>query len=280
MNLTSPSQVRTFLAGINFEPSKLLGQNFLIDKNILDIIIKTADVKTDDQVLEVGPGLGVVTEQLIKRAGRVVAVEKDKRLFCYLGEKFKDARNLELINADMLDVSMDALVGVGKLVSNLPYSVGSRILVDMIMAESSPDQMVVTVQLEVARRIAAEPHGKEYGALSVWAQSGYDVEIVKNVSQGCFWPRPEVVSAIISLKKHDRFRMEPAQKKMFFTITKKMFSYRRKQLASSLGRIPDIVDIDQQRAVAVLEQIGIHAKARPENLGVQEWCALVKCLVR
>src|SRR3989339_267754 len=127
MNLTSPSQVRSLIASIGFEPSKLLGQNFLIDKNILDIIIKTAEISKNEHVLEVGPGLGVLTEQLAASAGRVTAVEKDKRLFSYLCEKFNDVKNVDFMHADMLDVAIDDMGGVEKLISNLPYSVGSRI---------------------------------------------------------------------------------------------------------------------------------------------------------
>jgi 16S rRNA (adenine1518-N6/adenine1519-N6)-dimethyltransferase len=280
MNLTSPSQVRLLLDDIGFKPSKLLGQNFLIDRNILDIIIKTAELMSSDHVLEIGPGLGVVTERLLDKAGHITAVEKDKRLFGYLKEKFQGKSNFKLISADMLDVSFDDLAesGVKKIVSNLPYSVGSRILVDMIMAAASPEQMVVTVQFEVAKRLTAQPHGKEYGVLSVWSQFGYDVEIVKSVSPGCFWPKPEVTSAIINMKKHNRFPLTAGQKSTFFSITKKMFAHRRKQLASSLGRVADLADMNQKKAVDVLEEIGVEVKSRPENLSVAEWCELAKAL--
>jgi len=282
MNLTSPSQVRALLAGFGFQPSRLLGQNFLIDRNILDILIKTVELDSRDHVLEIGPGLGVVTERLLDCAGRVTAVEKDKRLYRFLQENFQERKNFELINADMLDVSADELAsaGVNKVVSNLPYSVGSRILVDMIMARVSPGRMVVTVQLEVAQRLVAPPGGKEYGVLSVWAQSGYDLEIVKKVSPGCFWPKPEVTSAIVSLKKHDRFPMGPGQKKLFFAITKQVFAHRRKQLASSLGKVDGLEEMNQERAVALLGEIGVDSRARPENLGVAEWCKLVKALAK
>ncbi|MDD4871690.1 MAG: 16S rRNA (adenine(1518)-N(6)/adenine(1519)-N(6))-dimethyltransferase RsmA [Kiritimatiellae bacterium] len=280
MNLTSPSHVRALLDDIGFKPSKLLGQNFLIDRNILDIIIKTAGLTSADHVLEIGPGLGVVTQQLLDKAGSVIAVEKDKRLFAYLQEKFKDVPNLRLINADMLDVDTGELIesGVQKVVSNLPYSVGSRILVDMMMAEPNPELIVVTVQFEVARRLAAQPDSKEYGVLSVWAQAGYDVEMVKSISPGCFWPKPEVTSAIVCMKKHDHFPLTCMQKKVFFSLTKKMFAYRRKQLASSLGRVPDLIKMSQKEIGAILENTGIDAKSRPENIGIAKWCELVKAL--
>jgi len=282
MNLTSPSQVRALLAELGFRPSRLLGQNFLIDRNILDIIIKAAELGPGDHVLEVGPGLGVVTERLLDCAGQVTAVEKDKRLYHYLTEKFKDRKNFRLINADMLDVNADELAdaGMNKVVSNLPYSVGSRILVDMVMARSNPCRMVVTVQLEVAQRLSAQPHGKEYGVLSVWAQYGYDVEVVKRVSPGCFWPMPEVTSAIVSMKKHDRFQLKSGQRKLFFEVTKQVFAHRRKQLATSLCKVDCPGEMKQDRAAALLAGIGVDPMARPENLGVAEWCALVKALAR
>jgi len=191
MNLTSPSQVRAFLAEIGFTPSRRLGQNFLIDRNVLEIIVGTAELGSTDQVLEVGPGLGVVTEELVRRAGRVIAVEKDRRLFGYLEGKFKGVPTLSLVNADMLDIDTDELPGWDgrKVVSNLPYSVGSRILVNLMSATASPERIVVTVQLEVAQRLVAPPGNKQYGVLSVWAQAGYDVRLVRKVSPGCFWPK-------------------------------------------------------------------------------------------
>jgi len=152
------SELRSLLNEMDFHPSRALGQNFLIDGNILDILLDAADVRHRDEILEIGPGLGAVTEALVDSARRVVAVEKDRRLYEHLRERFKDKPKLELICADMLEVDTEALLktGFNKVVSNLPYSAGSRILINLAMAEAAPERIIVTVQQEVAERLAAQ----------------------------------------------------------------------------------------------------------------------------
>ena len=193
---------------------------------------------------------------------------------------FAGNARLTLVCADMLDVSVDDLAGQGmnKLVSNLPYSVGSRVLVNLMMSVKPPEIMVVTVQLEVAQRLAAAPSGNDYGMLSVWAQAGYDVEIVKKVSPSCFWPMPEVTSAVVRLSRHERYPLTAAQRKLFYGLTKQVFAHRRKQLSTSLARVDVVEGMNPKRATDLLAGIGVEGKARPENLGVEEWCALVKAM--
>lgn len=278
MNLTSPSQVRALLADLDIHPSKTLGQSFLIDKNILNILIKTANLSHDDEVLEVGPGLGVVTEQLLRRVRRVVAVEKDSRLFDFLKERFEAEPALELICTDMLDVDVNNRLrsGLNKVVSNLPFSVGSRILVDLVRAEPAPRQIVVTVQQEVAHRLAARPGSRDYGLSSVWSQLVYQVDMVKTVSPGCFWPKPEVKSAIVNMRKHNRFILSPEEKQIFYQLTKQAFTHRRKQLATILKCMPDHLNMSLARARRLLEELEIDIKSRPENLAVEDWCKLAR----
>ena len=156
MKLTKPSDVRALLAAMDFHPSRVLGQNFLIDANILNILLDAAALAPTDAVLEVGPGLGVLTEGLIERAGRVVAVEKDSRLFEWLQNNYTASPKITLIHSDILDVELAPLLagGVNKCVANLPYAVASRFLVELMGAERAPERIVVTVQLEVAERLA------------------------------------------------------------------------------------------------------------------------------
>jgi 16S rRNA (adenine1518-N6/adenine1519-N6)-dimethyltransferase len=261
---------------MDFHPSRALGQNFLIDAIILEILLDTADVKAKDQILEIGPGLGAVTECLVESVRRVVAVEKDRRLFDYLQERFKGKRNLELICGDMLETDTEALLksGINKVVSNLPYSAGSRILVNLAMAEMSPERIIVTVQQEVAERLAAQAGDPNYSKLSVWLQLDYRIELVKTVSPTCFWPVPEVKSEIVSMTKRRWMPLSQAERQMFYAVTTEAFMHRRKQLAAIFGHARGALRLDPGDMMKRLESLGLDAKARPENLSVEKWCEL------
>jgi 16S rRNA (adenine1518-N6/adenine1519-N6)-dimethyltransferase len=275
INLTSLSQVRSLLMEQGIRPSKALGQNFLIDLNILNILLDTADLSLKDRVLEIGPGLGVVTEQLLERVQRVVAVEKDERLFALLKQRFAGRNNLDLICADMLEIGPGILAEsrLDNVVSNLPYSAGSRILADIAMFGARPRRMTVTVQEEVADRLAAQPGAKNYGLLSVWLQADYDIRIVKAISPTCFWPRPEVQSVIISMARHDRHKMSASTKKSFYRLTKHIFTFRRKQLSTILARMSGTTGSSAEPA-GLLDELGIDPRARPENLSIENWINL------
>ena len=272
------SELRSLLIEMDFHPSRALGQNFLIDGNILDILMETADLSPEDQVLEVGPGLGTVTERLLESARRVLAVEKDRRLFEYLGERFKDESKLELACADMLDVDVEALLasGVNTVVSNLPYSAGSRILINLAMAKTPPKRMIVTVQQEVGERLAAKANDRNYSKLSVWLQLDYDIELVKAVSPSCFWPVPEVKSQIVSLTKREGQALSQVERQAFCAITTEAFTHRRKQLVTIFNRAEGILHKQPADMGRRLEALGLDAKARPENLNVDQWCQLAR----
>lgn len=279
MNLTSPSQVRRLLEAIDLRPSKPLGQNFLIDRNILDILVRAAVLTPADHVLEVGPGLGVVTEKLLSLAGRVTAVEKDTRLFDHLQAQLGASPRLTLVSADILDVDLEELLGSGitKCVSTLPYSVGSRVLAGLVMADRAPGRIVVTVQQEVAERLCAT-EGRQYGLLSVWSQSSYDVEYVKRVSRTCFWPVPEVESAIVCMTRQPPVFTSPAGKRMFREITKLAFMHRRKQMAGILAGLPASTRVPADRALEYLGELGIDSAARPEAIRAGDWAQLANML--
>ena len=207
MNRTSPSEVKAWCIGRGFHPNKVLGQNFLIDRNILGSIADAAGDVSGRRVLEVGPGLGVMTEELLKRGAAVTAIEKDPVLARALGEDLGAAYPaLRLHCADALEVDWDALLaeGFAAFVSNLPYSVGTRILLDLALRRRAPERLVVMVQTEVAERLAAPAGSPARGQAGVWCQLHYDVSILRKVKPVCFWPRPEVDSSVVLLNRHRR----------------------------------------------------------------------------
>jgi len=261
MKLTRPSEVRALLEQLSFTPSKALGQNFLIDGNILDLLVDTAAPTKDDTVAEVGPGLGVLTGVLLERAGRVVAFEKDDVLAPHLASFFADAEHFELHHTDAVQVDWASL-DFDLFVSNLPYSVGSRVLFDLFRETVRPRRIVVTVQKEVADRLAASPGGKEFGLLSVCAQAAYAVKRVKIIKPTCFMPPPRVDSAIVLFERHETPRAETNER--FRKTVKRCFSARRKtmkRIFKDAGwTLPD--DFDGQR--------------RPETVSIEEWDTIVK----
>lgn len=277
MKLTRPSDVVALLERLRFRPSRILGQNFLIDGNILDILLRAADIGADDQILEVGPGLGIVTGPLLQRAARVVAIEKDDRLHAHLASTFSDQPHLDLIHADALAVDLNALLssGVNKLVANLPYAIASRLLVELSESPCRPTRMVATVQQEVGERLTAGPGTKEIGVLSVLLQYRYDVRVVKTISERCFFPRPQIRSAIVQLDAHTR----PGAKDhlAFKSLVKHAFSRRRKQLGSLLPSLPGIC-IGRDQAHDLLSGLDINPTARPETLAIADWIRLADAI--
>ncbi|MFC1461259.1 16S rRNA (adenine(1518)-N(6)/adenine(1519)-N(6))-dimethyltransferase RsmA [Verrucomicrobiota bacterium] len=282
MKHTRPSEVRAVLEELDIRPLKALGQHFLIDANILDIILDTVQVTPDDEILEVGSGLGVLTEPMARIARRVVSVEKDRRLWTWLKSRYQEFPNLELICGDMLTMDHEELFrsGLKKVVSNLPYSVGSAILVNFLKAKNPPHRMILTLQLEVANRLKAVPSHADFGLLSLWSQLTYDVRIGKTISPSCFYPAPRVKSAIIHLVRRDPPVAELINKDFFFGLTKFAFSHRRKQLQTILKRAPEALNLSMDRALEGLREIGIDPRARPEELSVTRWCRLANTLYR
>lgn len=267
MKPTRPSEVRALLERLNFKPSRVLGQNFLVDANILRIMLDAAELSKSDAVLEIGPGLGVLTGPLIERAGRVVAIEKDDMLHEHLRRNFSDAATLTLIHADALEVALDELLagGINKVVANLPYSVGTRVLVELCHATHLPERMVITVQREVADRMIARPGIKDYGVLSVFAQTDYAVTLHKVVANTCFRPVPQVESAIVLFVKKLR-AVGPKSPAAYRALVKRCFEQRRKQLGSL---------VREHEAIA---RVGLDPKQRPETLSVDNWIALANTL--
>ena len=238
MNLTSPSQVKSWCIDNDFHPNKVLGQNFLIDRNALVAIVDaglSGFPPKDAKVLEIGPGLGVLTEEMLSRGCQVTAVEKDPILAERLASALGNPTVLEVIAGDALDVIADStfpLDGFTHMISNLPYQAGTRILLELLQTRKIPS-LTALVQTEVAERLAAKEGSKTRGLAGVWAQLDYDVKIVRKVAASCFWPRPEIGSSVVTLVRHDRnIGFSAKERDIFHRLTKKAFEHRRKQLGS------------------------------------------------
>ena len=274
MNLTSPSQVKAWCIEHEFHPNKVLGQNFLIDQNALKAIVDAglAGLPSVEgaRVMEIGPGLGVLTEEMLKRGCSVVAVEKDPVLAARLAESLGNPPNLTVIAGDALDVlarpdrfpelAATPQAPFACMVSNLPYQAGTRILLELVQQRELP-AMTVLVQTEVAERLAAKEGSKTRGLAGVWAQLDYDVKIVRKVAASCFWPRPEIGSSVVTLVRHDRnVGLSEEERDLFHRLTKQAFEHRRKQLGSIFKDM-------------------IQSTARAEELSNEDWITLVKGLL-
>lgn len=264
MNLTSPSQVKAWCIANEFHPNRVLGQNFLIDRNALEAIVNAGlegAVSSGEnlKVLEIGPGLGVMTEEILRRGAAVTAIEKDPVLADRLKKSLGDPPALEVVAGDALDVEIAD--GYDCMISNLPYQAGTRILLELAIKRALP-MMTVLVQSEVAERLAAGEGSKIRGLAGVWAQLDYDVRIVRKVSASCFWPRPEVSSTVVKLVRHDRnIGLSEKERSFFRSLTKRAFEHRRKQLGSVFKDM-------------------IKSTARAEELSNNDWIELTKGLLR
>jgi 16S rRNA (adenine1518-N6/adenine1519-N6)-dimethyltransferase len=277
VNLTSPSQVKAWCIENGFHPNKTLGQNFLIDRNILEAILDAADVAAGLRVLEIGSGLGVLTEALLARGAHVTAVEKDTRLAARLAEALGRPEGLRTLAADALRLDLDALLGESfdACVSNLPYSVGTRILLDLALHARAPRSFTVLVQTEVAERFAAPPGAEARGQAGVWLQLDYGVRLVRAVKASCFWPRPEVGSSIVRLDRHG-CGLTPEERRWFFDLTRYAFMHRRKQLAAALRKAPPPLGRGDAALAALFHTSGIDPAARAEQLTDAQWQALAR----
>ena len=281
MNLTSPSNVKAWCIDNGFHPNRTLGQNFLIDRNILDAMVDAAGVQPGHHVLEIGPGLGVLTEGLLTRGARVTAVEKDSRLASRLAGALDNPPGLRVLEADALELDLDTLLAESfdSCVSNLPYSVGTRILINIALHALAPKSITILVQTEVADRLAAGPECEARGQAGVWLQLDYDVAIVRAVKASCFWPRPEVGSTIVRLDRHP-CTLTPEERTWFFDLTRYAFMHRRKQLGAALRKAPAPLARDDAALAALFAASGIETVARAEQLTNAQWQALARAFAR
>jgi len=289
LDLTDRQIVLALLRKHGLWAEKRLGQNFLICRDVLDEIVAAADLKSDDVVLEVGPGLGVLTVELCKQAGKVVAIEKDKRLVEILRETMAEYKNVEIIESDIFKFRVKDSGGLlrsnlrngisrpdlgtripgYKVVANIPYYLTSHLIQHFLQSENPPQLMVLMVQKEVAQRIAARPPKMEL--LSVLVQFYGDAEIVRLVPRSCFWPIPEVDSAIVKITISDKRLAISKNPKDFFRLVKAGFTGKRKTLLNALSgglRMP------KREVEEVLKKVEIDPQRRAETLSVDEWINL------
>jgi 16S rRNA (adenine1518-N6/adenine1519-N6)-dimethyltransferase len=269
--LTSPKEVRGLLAQLGHRPNKGLGQNFLIDANILDIIAQTANIQPNESVLEIGPGLGALTERILPQAKSVTCIEKDPVMVKFLKSRFSD---FTLIESDALDLDLEELFrgGITKVAANLPFSVASRLMIEMAECASRPELMSLTIQKEVGERLAAPAGDKHYGLLSVLTGVFYKNKMVKKISPTCFLPPPKVWSAVVRMERRSIPAVESEVYPLFKQVVKFCFSQRRKQIGTSLKKFVG-APVDELLAAAGIE----HAE-RPERIEVERWATLAGLL--
>lgn len=271
--LYSPSYVKEIIDKYNFRFSKSLGQNFLIDGNIVRKICEEGEVSKEDDILEIGPGIGTLTEELSYKANKVVAVELDKSLFPILDETLAGCNNVEIVPGDILKIDLSKLFSEKfeseniKIVANLPYYITTPIIGRLLEEELDIDSILVMVQSEVAERMKASPGTKDYGSLSVFVQYYTDPEIVLSVPKTAFMPRPNVDSAVIKLKIRKE-KIELEDRETFFKVVKAAFSQRRKTILNSLS---SGLKTDKATIRAILEKVDIDPKLRAENLTIEDF---------
>ena len=261
----------------NFKFSKSLGQNFLIDDNVIDRILEGARLSETDRIIEVGPGIGTLTREMGKVAENVVAIEIDKTLIPILKETLADLDNVEVVNEDILKVDVQGLIneklngGTVKLVANLPYYITTPIVMKFLEEDIPVTDIVVMVQKEVADRMNAKPSTKDYGALSVAVQYYCDTEIVAKAPRHMFVPQPNVDSIVIGLHVRDEKKYVVDNEEIFFKTVKASFGQRRKTLLNSLGGL-GFLSKDQIREA--LQAANIDEKRRGETLSIDEFANL------
>lgn len=270
MPVYRPSELIQFLKDLGISAKKGLSQNFLIDGNICRKIVKEAGITEGDVVLEIGPGPGVVTEQMLEAGAKVIAVEKDRELAKSL-ERFQNP-NLTVFCEDILKFPFEKhLTGTVKVVSNLPYHITTPIMNQLVTRHELFSRIVVMVQDEVARRFAANPGGREFGSLSLFLQYHCAVRYAFQVSRNCFFPKPKVESAVVVFDMHQPPSVSDEEK--FFEFTRKGFSTRRKKLRNALDGLCDAVNVER-----ALESLGMDPKARAEQLSLEDFIRLFEVL--
>lgn len=254
---------------------KRLGQNFLIDPNIVRKIVALAEVSPDSRVLEIGPGRGVLTEALCKTAGHVTAVEIDPRLHAYLAERQAEFPNLTLVLEDALVYPVERLPVGTIVVANLPYYISTPLLFRLLDQRDRFPRLVLMLQNEVADRLVAKPGSSDYGVLSVMAQYAAEITKAFRVSAQCFRPRPEVGSAVVLLRTRAQRELSPEEEPKFAALVKAAFAHRRKTLVNSLRD----EGYDQMRITGALERLTLSPSVRAEVLSLEQLIQLTRCMV-
>lgn len=279
-----PQNTIAVLQKYNFTFQKKYGQNFLIDSHVLEKIMDAAEIGKDDCVVEIGPGIGTMTQYLAERAGEVVAVEIDKNLIPILKETLANYKNVSIINEDILKVDLNRIVEEKnggrpvKIVANLPYYITTPIIMGLFENHVPVKSITVMVQKEVADRMQVGPGTKDYGALSLAVQYYAKPEIVAIVPPNCFIPRPNVASAVIRLTCHEKKPVEVKDEKGMFALIRASFNQRRKTLANSLSNAQNL-SLTREQVTEALESMQLSPTIRGEALTLEQFAALADILL-
>lgn len=279
-----PQNTIAVLQKYNFTFQKKYGQNFLIDSHVLEKIMDAAEIGKDDCVVEIGPGIGTMTQYMAERAGEVVAVEIDKNLIPILTETLADYKNVSIINEDILKVDLNCIVEEKnggrpvKIVANLPYYITTPIIMGLFENHVPVKSITVMVQKEVADRMQVGPGTKDYGALSLAVQYYAKPEIVAIVPPNCFIPRPNVASAVIRLTCHEKKPVEVKNEKGMFALIRASFNQRRKTLANSLSNAQNL-SLTREQVTEALESMQLSPTIRGEALTLEQFAALADILL-
>lgn len=278
-----PQNTIAVLQKYNFNFQKKFGQNFLIDTTVLDRIIDASQITKEDCVLEIGPGIGTMTQYLAERAGEVIAVEIDKALIPILKETLADYDNVTVINDDILKVDINRIVEERnggrpiKVVANLPYYITTPIIMGLFENHVPLKSITIMVQKEVADRMQVGPGTKDYGALSLAVQYYAKPEIVANVPPNCFIPRPNVGSAVIRLTRYEEPPVKAEDEAFLFDVIRASFNQRRKTLANGLSNAQGL-RVTREQVVSALEEMGLSATIRGEALTLEQFAQLSNIL--
>ncbi len=283
--LGNPKNTIEVLQKYNFNFQKKFGQNFLIDTRVLEEIIDAAEITKDDFVLEIGPGIGTMTQYLCEAAREVVAVEIDTNLIPILKDTLSAYDNVEVLNQDILKVDIASLAKERnndkpiKVVANLPYYITTPIIMGLFESRVPIDSITIMVQKEVADRMQEGPGSKEYGALSLAVQYYAKPEIVVNVPPSCFMPQPKVGSAVIRLTRHEQSPVEVEDEKLMFQVIRASFNQRRKTLANGLNNFGSF-GLSKEEIQSCIEELGVPVNIRGEALSLEQFAELANIINR
>lgn len=282
--LSDPKKTIEVIQKYQFAFQKRFGQNFLIDAHVLEKIVSAAGITKDDCVLEIGPGIGTMTQYLAESAGQVIAVEIDTNLLPILADTLKDYSNVKVINQDILKVDINELVKEYnngrpiKVVANLPYYITTPIIMGLFESNVPIDNITVMVQKEVADRMQVGPGSKDYGALSLAVQYYASPYIVANVPPNCFIPRPNVGSAVIRLTRYKEPTVQVNDPKLMFKLIRASFNQRRKTLQNGLNNSPEI-SFSKEEIAKAIESLGVSPSVRGEALSLEQFAQLANYFV-
>lgn len=278
LDIADPIRTQAILRRYGFQFKKSLGQNFLTNKTVLEGILAAADLQPTDLVVEIGPGIGSLTEQLARRVKQVVAVEIDERLLPILDDTLAPYDNIEIVNQDILKTNLEELTaaypdhGAIKVVANLPYYITTPIMFSLIGGKVQPDVLVLMMQKEVAERITADSGNKHYGSLSIEVQTQMTVKIAQIVPKTSFVPQPNVDSAVLVLQRYQQSPYQIEHHELFESIIKSSFQQRRKSLQNNLSNLFGRDKRDQ--ITQIIAQLDLPAQVRAEQLPIQKFIDL------